>query len=103
MKWLPFLFLEYDPQLTFFQAGVDPLEHDRMGRMNISREGMQERNKMVLQAAKEHGCPCVVTMGGGYPKDLNPHSQPFQEVVEAHADVYFGAARAAASLSRDSV
>lgn len=32
-------------------------------------------------------------MGGGYPKDLDPSSGPFMEIVDAHSDVYISAAQ----------
>jgi hypothetical protein len=43
---------------------------------------------LCFQAALRHGSPLVVTMGGGYPKDLAIDSQPFDEVVTAHVNVY---------------
>lgn len=30
----------------------------------------------------------MVTMGGGYPKDLNVASEPFWRVTQAHMDVF---------------
>eukprot|EP00617_Octactis_speculum_P027301 CAMPEP_0185758912 /NCGR_PEP_ID=MMETSP1174-20130828/17611_1 /TAXON_ID=35687 /ORGANISM="Dictyocha speculum, Strain CCMP1381" /LENGTH=49 /DNA_ID=CAMNT_0028438989 /DNA_START=599 /DNA_END=748 /DNA_ORIENTATION=+ len=32
-------------------------------------------------------------MGGGYPKDMDPESQSFADVVGAHTDVYVQAAQ----------
>lgn len=86
--WLKRIFSEngkYD--LIFFQAGIDILSDDRLGRMNLSRRGIQRRNMMVFEYAERHSTPVVITMGGGYPrKDWDP-------IIEAHADVYLGAQR----------
>lgn len=86
--WLPYLIDGLRPDLVFFQAGVDIFENDKLGRLKVTRAGLRRRNELVFQALGRKGIKCVVTMGGGYPKDLNPMSQPFQEIVECHADVY---------------
>lgn len=70
------------------QAGVDPHELDRLGRMRITRQGLRLRNELVFSEALRSGAPLVVTMGGGYPKDMSPGSGHFREIVEAHADVF---------------
>jgi acetoin utilization deacetylase AcuC-like enzyme len=64
-------------QILFFQAGVDPLEHDLLGRLKLTRDGLRERDRMVLQAARDRGIPAVLTLGGGYTK-------PVALSVEAH-------------------
>jgi acetoin utilization deacetylase AcuC-like enzyme len=52
---IPRLFRDCRPQLTFFQAGVDPLGGDRLGRMQISREGLKRRNELVYEEALRSG------------------------------------------------
>jgi acetoin utilization deacetylase AcuC-like enzyme len=85
---LPPLFERLQPDLTFFQAGVDPHEADRFGKLEVSSAGLKRRNKLVLDLAAQHRSRCVLTMGGGYPKDLDPKSRPFSQVVQAHLDCY---------------
>mmetsp|Transcript_1328 Transcript_1328/g.3770 ORF Transcript_1328/g.3770 Transcript_1328/m.3770 type:complete len:403 (-) Transcript_1328:187-1395(-) len=72
---------KYD--LIFFQAGVDILEHDRLGRMQITAEGVQKRNAMVYEFAAAMNVPLVITMGGGY-----PNTQDWTPILDAHAGVY---------------
>jgi acetoin utilization deacetylase AcuC-like enzyme len=73
------------PQLVFFQAGVDALEEDRLGRLSLTREGLKRRNAMLFRALLERGAPPVVTcMGGGY-------AQPIERSAEAHVDVFAAA------------
>eukprot|EP00605_Chrysophyceae_sp_TOSAG23-4_P002626 GSChrysophyteH1.ASY1.ANO1.2898.1 assembled CDS len=76
------------PQLIFFQSGVDVLRSDRLGKMNLTRDDVRERNALVYEAARSNNTPIVVTMGGGYPKDISTGSPDFIEVVGAHTDVY---------------
>ena len=89
-EWLPKLLDDpahgERPGLLLFQAGVDALEGDRMGRLNVTRDGLRRRNHAVYLAALQRGIPCVVAMGGGYGSDP-------QATVEAHADVYRNAAQ----------
>uniref|UniRef100_A0A7S4FII5 Histone deacetylase domain-containing protein n=1 Tax=Eutreptiella gymnastica TaxID=73025 RepID=A0A7S4FII5_9EUGL len=76
---------EQRPELVVYQAGVDPLAGDIMGRLNLSREGLQKRNQHVFEEVLGRGIKCVVTFGGGYQKDR-------RVAVEAHTDVYCQAA-----------
>jgi acetoin utilization deacetylase AcuC-like enzyme len=85
---LPRVFRTVRPSLTFFQAGCDPHEDDALGKLRLSREGLRARNRLVYRAALEYDSPVVVTMGGGYPRDLSVDSAPFETVVQCHADVY---------------
>lgn len=74
-----------DFDFIFYQAGVDVIKHDRLGLMNISKEGIEKRNNLMYEFAQRTGKGMVITMGGGYPRG---HWDP---IVKAHADVYFGA------------
>lgn len=94
-KWLTYLMIHIKPQLIFYQAGVDIWANDRLGKLNMSKEGLQKRNQMVFSIAKAHGVGVVVTMGGGYPKDSDPLSQSFKSVVDLHCDVYRAAVQTA--------
>jgi acetoin utilization deacetylase AcuC-like enzyme len=62
---LPAVFT-FRPQIVFYQAGADVLAGDRLGRLSLSPEGMAARDRCVLEAARDHGVPVVVTLGGGY-------------------------------------
>lgn len=85
--------LAFEPEIVFYQAGVDALESDRLGRLSLTPEGLKERDRVVLEVCRNRGIPLVVTLGGGY-------SEPLELTVEAHANTY----RLAAELySRPSV
>jgi acetoin utilization deacetylase AcuC-like enzyme len=74
---LPSLFETFAPDLVFLQAGVDVLMEDRYGRMNLTKEGVAQRDGMVYKLCFENAVPLVYTMGGGYQKDI-------EKIVEAH-------------------
>lgn len=54
------------PGLVFYQAGADPHEGDRLGRLKITAAGLAERDRRVFEACRSRGIPVVLTMGGGY-------------------------------------
>jgi len=80
------------PQILLFQGGVDALATDKLGRLNVTREGMAERNRRVFDACFRHRIPCVVFMGGGY-------SRPIDASVDAFFDLFVQAAQTHKRLS----
>lgn len=78
--------LGHAPELVFYQSGVDGLESDKLGRLKLTAAGLQERDRIVFEACRTHGVPCVVTLGGGY-------SEPIERTVAAHAATFRCAAQ----------
>jgi acetoin utilization deacetylase AcuC-like enzyme len=58
------------PQLILYQAGVDPFEGDRLGRLNLTDAGLARREQMVARLAIARGIPLASTVGGGYGDDV---------------------------------
>lgn len=71
----------FQPDFLLYQSGVDILESDQLGRINVSIEGCKERDRMVFEAAFRHKIPLAGAMGGGYSKDL-------KTILEAHANTF---------------
>jgi len=63
---LPTSLREFRPKLIFYVAGNDVLSGDRLGNFSLTPQGVLERDRAVVQIAKELGAPLVVTLGGGY-------------------------------------
>ena len=74
------LCFEYQPELLLFQAGVDALAADALGKLNVTRTGMQRRNEIVFERASKHNVPVVVFMGGGYAKPLDGTIDAFEDL-----------------------
>lgn len=68
----------FRPELAFFQAGIDPLERDRLGRLALTHEGLRRRDELVIGRCLATSVPAVTVMGGGYAPTL-------EETVDAHA------------------
>ncbi len=79
-KYLPQVF-EFKPDIILYQAGVDPLKEDSLGRLSITKEGLAERDRIVLTECKKRGIPVSLGLGGGY-------SKPIHYSVEAYAGTY---------------
>lgn len=78
---LPRLIQQHEPGFIFYQAGVDVLATDKLGRLGLSHAGCRERDSFVLQQCKLNNIPVAVSMGGGY-------SERVSDIIEAHANTY---------------
>ncbi|MFS0770915.1 histone deacetylase [Sphingomonas sp. 1P08PE] len=58
------------PQLILYQAGVDPLAVDRLGRLGLTEDGLIRRERLVAALAAARGIPLACTVGGGYGDDV---------------------------------
>jgi acetoin utilization deacetylase AcuC-like enzyme len=65
---LPFLD-RHQPDLILYQAGVDPYADDRLGRLSLTLDGLERRERLVAGIARTRGLPLASTVGGGYGDD----------------------------------
>jgi len=63
---LPAVIDEAQPDLIFYLAGIDVMEHDRYGRTALSREGLHARDGYVLETIAAAGIPVTLLLSGGY-------------------------------------
>lgn len=59
------------PDLVFYNAGVDPHEDDRLGRLSLSDDGLRQRDRAVIGHFRERGIPLCGVIGGGYSRDVD--------------------------------
>jgi len=78
---LPALIERVRPDLAFFLSGVDILQTDKFGKLNITPEGCSARDETVFSLLKKRDIPCVVAMGGGYSHDI-------RDIVHAHCNTF---------------
>lgn len=69
-----------DFDVVLYQAGVDPLEIDRLGRLSLSVQGLKERDSMVLTEFAQ-GKPVISMCGGGYAQE---NEESLKVIVQAH-------------------
>ncbi len=57
--------------LAVYLAGADPFSDDRLGRLAVSAEGLERRDRLVFDACVERRLPVAVVMAGGYARDVD--------------------------------
>ena len=67
----------FKTDLVIYLAGADPYRKDRYGRLALTKAGLAQRDRLVLEHLKESGLPVAVTMAGGYAPDI-------QDIVDIH-------------------
>ena len=76
------------PDLIFYDAGVDIYAHDGLGHLNISAAGIFQRELLVLKTIQQHNIPVATVIGGGYDKDQQALAERHALVFQAAAQLY---------------
>jgi acetoin utilization deacetylase AcuC-like enzyme len=83
---VPRLLDAVQPDLVFYNAGVDPHRDDRLGRLALGDEGLAARDRHVVGEAWRRGIPLVAVIGGGYATDIEALAGRHALVFEAMAE-----------------
>ncbi|MGN0003717.1 MAG: histone deacetylase [Sphingobacterium composti] len=75
------LFERVKPDFVFYQAGVDILSSDKLGKLKVSKEGCKQRDYLVINRCHQLRIPIQISMGGGY-------STHIKDIVDAHVATY---------------
>ncbi len=75
------IFSNFNPDIVYYLAGIDPLETDHFGRLSLTKKGLEERDRIVIETVTQKEIPLVLLLSGGYAPTLN-------ETIEAHAIMY---------------
>lgn len=78
---LPNLIAKVKPDFAFYLAGVDILNTDRFGKLQVSIEACKQRDAFVFNQLKKHHIPVTVALGGGYSPEI-------KTIVEAHCNTF---------------
>ena len=60
----------FKPDLVLYLAGADPHEGDRLGRLKLSYDGLEARDRRVMDWCWLRRIPLAFAMGGGYGIDM---------------------------------
>jgi acetoin utilization deacetylase AcuC-like enzyme len=69
-KSLAKAFEEFSPEILFYVAGADPYREDQLGGLALTMEGLRLRDDLVFDFARRHSVPAVITLAGGYARDV---------------------------------
>jgi acetoin utilization deacetylase AcuC-like enzyme len=83
---LPRLYFDFGPDIVFYLAGADPFGEDRLGGLKLTKEGLRERDRVVIENARRLRIPVAVVLAGGYAAEL-------EDVVDIHLNTVSVAAR----------
>jgi acetoin utilization deacetylase AcuC-like enzyme len=78
---LPELVARVQPDFIFYQAGVDVLATDKLGKLALTQAGCLQRDEFVLSLCLARQIPVAVSMGGGY-------SERLSDIVDAHCNTF---------------
>jgi acetoin utilization deacetylase AcuC-like enzyme len=82
--------IRFEPDVLFFLAGADPFQHDRLGGLRLTFDGLKERDRRVLVASREGGIPVVVVLAGGYAERTEDTVAIHVNTVAVAAQVFGG-------------
>lgn len=66
------------PEFVIYLAGADPFVNDRLGRLEVSKQGLRARDELVFEQLRLRDLPAAVVMGGGYAPEV-------EDIVDIHA------------------
>ncbi len=75
------------PDMLFYVAGADPYIDDQLGGLNLTKEGLHARDRFVVGRALEMKIPVVITLAGGYARQV-------EDTVEIHSNTWRAAEEA---------
>ena len=78
------------PECVFYLAGADPYEDDQLGGLRLTRDGLRQRDRMVIAAVRDAHVPLVIVLAGGYARRV-------EDTVAIHVATIAEALRIASS------
>ncbi|MCC5637973.1 histone deacetylase [Nostoc sp. CHAB 5844] len=87
-EYLPDLLSHVQPDLIFYDAGVDPHIGDRLGKLALTDTGLFRREMQVLHTCVSAGYPVACVIGGGYADDMKSLVWRHSLLHRAASEVY---------------
>lgn len=85
-KNFPELYMKFSPNLVVYVAGADPYKYDQLGGLRLTKEGLRERDRIVIEGASTLSIPVAIVLAGGYAYDVN-------DTVDIHFNTFLEALR----------
>jgi acetoin utilization deacetylase AcuC-like enzyme len=61
---------QFQPDLLCYFAGADPYQDDQLGGLSLTIEGLKRRDELVFRTARARDIPVMVTLAGGYARNV---------------------------------
>lgn len=79
---------QFDPELICYVAGADPFREDQLGGLNLTIDGLKQRDELVFRAARARSIPVMTTYAGGYARRVEDTVAIHTNTVIAAAEVF---------------
>ena len=83
----------HEPQVVVYLAGADPYMEDQLGGLGLTKEGLEARDRMVLERFRKTGAGVAVVLAGGYARRTWDTVEIHRRTVEAARDAWDGVDR----------
>jgi acetoin utilization deacetylase AcuC-like enzyme len=65
-KNIPDIIEKFQPEIIMYNAGADSYHNDQLGGLNLTMDGLKQRDHLILNYTKRFKIPLVLTLAGGY-------------------------------------
>jgi acetoin utilization deacetylase AcuC-like enzyme len=76
----------HQPQVVVYLAGADPYMEDQLGGLALTKDGLETRDRMVLERFRKAGTGVAVLLAGGYARRTWDTVEIHRRTVEAARD-----------------
>lgn len=87
---LPDLLSRVQPNLVFYDGGVDPHHEDALGKLSLTDSGLYRRDLLVFGECRRRGIPVASVIGGGYQRDVDQLARRHTILFRAAGEVQSG-------------
>jgi len=71
------VFQRFEPDLVIYLAGADPFIGDRLGQLSLTKDGLRQRDTIVIEFCRNQEIPISLAMAGGYAPQVD-------DIVDIH-------------------
>jgi acetoin utilization deacetylase AcuC-like enzyme len=79
---------QFEPELLCYVAGADPFSDDQLGGLNLTIDGLKQRDELIFRAARARNIPVMTCYAGGYANHVEDTVTIHCNTVIAAAEVY---------------
>lgn len=79
---------QFEPELLCYIAGADPYREDQLGGLSLTIGGLKQRDELVFRVARVRNIPVMVTLAGGYARNVDDTVTIHCNTVVAAKDVF---------------
>ena len=71
------VFRNFKADFVFYLAGADPFAGDRLGLLSLTKDGLHQRDELVINYCRDLEIPIAISMAGGYAPEI-------EDIVDIH-------------------